>query len=246
MKVTAIIPTLNEEKYIEKCTESLLNQDLKLTEILVVDGGSSDKTIEIVKKLKKRSEKEGVVLEVVLMKKKGITRARDLGFRKAVGDVIMSCDADTIYPPDYLKTAISRLGGEYVGVTGRQKVENPKWFIKIESIFIYHVNILAFRLFKTIKQLRAYNVVFLKSAYLKTKGMDVDIYAVEDELGLARSLNFVGKIYYEPKLVPLTSSRRHNKGGILYYLFKTILIDYWGKYFATKYFKIKTVYGRVG
>ena len=49
--LTVIIPTYNEEKYIEQCIDSLLKQDYPATstEILIVDGRSSDRTREIVK-----------------------------------------------------------------------------------------------------------------------------------------------------------------------------------------------------
>ena len=47
MKVSVIIPVFNGEKYINKCLDSLVNQTLKDIEIIVVDDGSTDKSIEI-------------------------------------------------------------------------------------------------------------------------------------------------------------------------------------------------------
>ncbi|MHA1225039.1 MAG: glycosyltransferase, partial [Candidatus Heimdallarchaeaceae archaeon] len=48
--VSIIVPTLNEERNIENCLKSLLELDYPLVEIIVVDGGSEDRTVEIAKK----------------------------------------------------------------------------------------------------------------------------------------------------------------------------------------------------
>jgi len=48
MKVSVIIPVYNAEKYLEQCLESLLNQTLKEIEIICVDDGSEDRSVEII------------------------------------------------------------------------------------------------------------------------------------------------------------------------------------------------------
>jgi len=57
-KVSIIVACRNEEEFIEKCLESLLAQDYpsELIEIIVVDGMSTDKTLEIVNEIKKKSQ----------------------------------------------------------------------------------------------------------------------------------------------------------------------------------------------
>ena len=51
MKISIIIPVLNEEKFIESNLISLMNQTYSFTELIIVDDGSSDQTVDIVKKL---------------------------------------------------------------------------------------------------------------------------------------------------------------------------------------------------
>ena len=52
-KASIIIPVLNEEKFIEECIESVVSNtdDIEKMEIIIVDGGSEDNTVEIVKKI---------------------------------------------------------------------------------------------------------------------------------------------------------------------------------------------------
>ena len=54
MKVSVIIPVYNAEKYLEQCLESLLNQTLKEIEIICVDDGSEDRSVEIIEKFSEK------------------------------------------------------------------------------------------------------------------------------------------------------------------------------------------------
>ena len=52
MRISIVVPVLNDVKYIRDCIESIINQDYEDTEILVFDGGSSDGTLEILNEYK--------------------------------------------------------------------------------------------------------------------------------------------------------------------------------------------------
>jgi glycosyltransferase involved in cell wall biosynthesis len=89
MKISIITPTLNHARFIEDTIQSVLNQDHKDVEHIVVDGGSTDGTIEILKKhphLKWISEKDT-----------GQSNAINKGFRMATGDIIAWCNSDDYY-----------------------------------------------------------------------------------------------------------------------------------------------------
>ncbi|MEM5815140.1 MAG: glycosyltransferase [Candidatus Aenigmatarchaeota archaeon] len=94
-KFSIIIPTLNEEKYIENTLLSIKWQNFDLPyEIIVSDSNSKDKTIEIAKKYANK---------IVITNKKGIALGRNLGAKYAEGEYLLFVDADTILLPNALK-----------------------------------------------------------------------------------------------------------------------------------------------
>jgi glycosyltransferase involved in cell wall biosynthesis len=94
-KISVIIPTLNEEKYIEKTLLALRAQTIKLPyEIIVSDGRSKDRTFEIAKKYANK---------IVTCNKKGISVGRNLGAKYADGEILVFIDADTIALPNTLE-----------------------------------------------------------------------------------------------------------------------------------------------
>lgn len=91
--VSLIIPTYNLEKYIEQCLDSILTQTLKNIEVICIDDGSKDSTLEI---LKKYAEKDGRI-SVYAQKNGGAASARNFAVTKALGEYIYYIDGD-----DYL------------------------------------------------------------------------------------------------------------------------------------------------
>ncbi len=94
MKISVIIPTYNEEKNIADCINSLKNQSIKDFEIIVVDDGSIDNTIEILKKLQ---------IKVLEQKHLGPGAARNLGAKNAKGDILVFVDADMTFDSNFLR-----------------------------------------------------------------------------------------------------------------------------------------------
>ena len=106
-KVSIIIPTYNEERYIARCLDSILRNDYPkdLIEILVIDGKSTDRTQEIV---------QGYVQHypfVRLLKnsKRVQAAAINIGIRAAVGEIVLIMSAHAIYAPDYIRQSVTLL-----------------------------------------------------------------------------------------------------------------------------------------
>lgn len=99
VEVSVIIPVYNEENYIEKCLSSLLSQTYKNLEIIVVDDGSTDNTVKIIKSFKKVSLLKG--------EHKGPGFSRNLGAKQAKGKILVFVDADMTFEKDYIKNLIS-------------------------------------------------------------------------------------------------------------------------------------------
>ncbi|MBI5002983.1 glycosyltransferase [Candidatus Woesearchaeota archaeon] len=101
MKVSVIVVTLNEEKNISSCLESLLKQDVpkESYEVLIVDGGSKDATQSLVKK----AQEQHANLHFHSKEKGSITECRNIGIKNAKYDFIAFTDADCIVPEDWLR-----------------------------------------------------------------------------------------------------------------------------------------------
>ncbi len=96
MKFSFIIPTLNEEKYIQRCLGAIYAQSEPAHEIIVVDNGSKDKTVSIARKM-------GV--KVVKESKRGQSYAKNKGAKIATGDILCFVDADQVINFDWIKRA---------------------------------------------------------------------------------------------------------------------------------------------
>ena len=88
--ISIIVPVYNSEKYLEKCISSILNQTYKNIEIIIVDDGSKDKSVEICDNFSKNNKN----IKVFHKKNEGVSIARNYGISKAKGDYILFIDSD--------------------------------------------------------------------------------------------------------------------------------------------------------
>ena len=91
LKITVIMATYNAEKTIEKTIRSIVTQTYKNIELIIIDGGSKDKTIEIIKKYKK------YISYWVTEKDNGIYDALNKGIKRASGEYIYILGADDFF-----------------------------------------------------------------------------------------------------------------------------------------------------
>ncbi len=109
-KVSIILPARNEEKFIEKCLNSLLNQDYDNYEIIAINDSSKDSTGNIIKEYSKKFPK---VISVDAKPKPdgwiGKNWACIEGYKKASGDLLLFTDADTVHTSSVISLAVSHL-----------------------------------------------------------------------------------------------------------------------------------------
>ena len=89
-KISVIIPVYNVEEYLESCLESVIKQDYKNLEIILINDGSLDNSLQICEKYKKKDNR------IIIINKKngGLSSARNEGLKIAIGEYISFIDSD--------------------------------------------------------------------------------------------------------------------------------------------------------
>ncbi|MBD2578575.1 glycosyltransferase family 2 protein [Oscillatoria sp. FACHB-1406] len=104
-RVSVIIPAYNAEVWLERTVNSVLAQSDRDFEIIIVDDGSSDRTVEIATEL---SQRDGRIV-ILQQSNSGVAAARNFGIANARGEFIAPLDADDIWYPQHLEKQVKRL-----------------------------------------------------------------------------------------------------------------------------------------
>lgn len=96
-KISIITPSFNQGQFIEETILSILNQDYSNIEYIIIDGGSNDNTVDIIKKYSER------ITYWVSEKDSGQSEAINKGFMKATGDIVCWINSDDILMPGAVK-----------------------------------------------------------------------------------------------------------------------------------------------
>lgn len=95
--VSVVVPIYNVEKYLETCLESIVAQTLKTYEVILVNDGSTDNSIDIAKKYVEKYDN----FILINQDNKGLSGARNTGLRHAKGKYVYFCDSD-----DYIESKL--------------------------------------------------------------------------------------------------------------------------------------------
>ena len=108
-KISFIVPAYNAEKYIEQCILSILEQNKCPWELIIIDDGSRDLTLQICRKYEEKDNR----IKVVCQQNAGSAVARNTGLDMATGEWISFLDADDWISKDYLEKVYPYLQPEY-------------------------------------------------------------------------------------------------------------------------------------
>ena len=97
VKLSIIVPVYNSEKFLNKCIESLRNQTIKDIEIILINDGSTDGSLEICKEFAQKDSR----IKVFSQENSGQATARNVGLDNAAGEYITFADADDWVDNDY-------------------------------------------------------------------------------------------------------------------------------------------------
>ena len=109
--VSVVIPTFNSSAYISQSINSVLNQSYSLFEIIIVDGGSSDSTLDIIKFYQLNDSRFKLIFN---NNDQGPAHARNVGISNSSGSYIAFLDADDIWSPDKLLIQINFMINEKI------------------------------------------------------------------------------------------------------------------------------------
>lgn len=234
--ISVVIPAYNEEKYLPKCLKSLKNQNFKGDyEIIVVDNNSTDNTQKIAKK-------EGA--KVVFEAKKGVCFARQKGTKKARGEIVVSTDADCIFPKNWLLNIYKSFKEDpkVVAVVGPCDYDSKprwgRWWIRL----VFGAVEIFYKLTGKILYASATNFAFKKENWSKIGGYNTNLTQAGDEYYLLKKLKNEGKIVYLKDNKVSTSSRRLKK-GLIYNIFVTLILYYFFDYFIATRITGKSIMG---
>ena len=100
-KVSVIIPVHNSSKYLKKCLDSVLKQTYKNIEVICIENGSKDNSLEILKQYK--------TIKTYSLKESGISLARNYGIEKAKGDYLYFLDSDDYIKENLIEKLVKKL-----------------------------------------------------------------------------------------------------------------------------------------
>ncbi len=204
LRVSVVIPTLNEERIIGRTIRSLRSFLPKGTQIIVADGGSSDFTTLIARKLGAK---------VVVGKIKTVGGGRNAGAAASRCDVVWFVDADTFPTKDFY--------GQMLAIFNDPKVVGVGCHIMPEhlglgrKIFFYFLNmIVAGTVFLGRPNVAGSCVAYRKKDFDAIKGFDTETHSAED-MDLTQRISKRGRVAFFFHVVVPTSDRRVHKLGLV-------------------------------
>lgn len=139
-KISIIVPIYNAEKVLKRCLDSILNQSYKNFELILINDGSKDKSIDIINEYKKKDER----IRVIDNKNKGVSETRNIGIKISQGEYIQFIDSDDFIDPYMIENTLedieknkadSIITGMYLDIESENGVKssNQTFKYKIEE-----------------------------------------------------------------------------------------------------------------
>ncbi|MDX6307046.1 MAG: hypothetical protein QOI06_92 [Nocardioidaceae bacterium] len=224
VRFTVVVPAFNEAAFLHRTLESLRSQDFAgEVEIIVVDNNSTDGTGDVARSY-------GVL--TLFEPRPGVCWARQLGSSAASGELVVSTDADTVHPPDWLSRIDEqfRANEECVAVAGPCRFAAAPIWARLYPKLLFGALHLIFAATGRVLYASATNIAFRSSAFT---GYDTALTQGGDELGLLRRLRRKGPLIFDRTNVVTTSARRLRR-GLVYNVFVTLIFYYLIGYFVNR------------
>lgn len=133
-KVSVIIPVYNVEKYLERCLDSVLAQTFQDFEVICVNDGSTDNSLEILQQYVQKDER----VKILNQENKGLSEARNVALDVAIGEFIAFADSDDFYVPNFLELLLKSQKDTGVDIVGCDFQKIYKTTDILTSVFGVH------------------------------------------------------------------------------------------------------------
>lgn len=200
--ISLVIPTLNEQDTISKLLISAKNQTVPFKEIILVDSGSNDNTLNIARKY---------IKQIIVTGKKCVNHNRNVGVESATSDIVAMVDADCILPKDYSEKVIKGFSSDktvalVAPVFPIEKSVILKVIRGLNNIWLYFLSHL------TVSPYAA-NMPVLRKAFIDAKGFPMLKSSGLSEDELYHRLTKMGDVIFEMDAFLYTSSRKFTTGN---------------------------------
>lgn len=126
VKVSIIVPVYNVGKYLSKCLDSLINQTLKDIEIICVNDGSGDNSLDILKNFAQKDSR----IKIIDKQNEGVAIARNIALEQATGDYIGFVDSDDYIDLDYFEKLYNTATKNNSDIAVASILKHKKYFDK--------------------------------------------------------------------------------------------------------------------
>ncbi len=193
MKISFITTVLNEAKTIDLLIASLLLQTKKPEEVLIVDGGSKDKTLEILENRKQELIKQGIAAKIIV-KKGNRAVGRNEAIRQATGELIVMTDAGCELDHDFLKQITDPFSDPQVEIVAGYYKAKTKTVL--EKCVVPYVLVMPDKLKPETFLPSSRSMAIKKSLFLKLGGFPEECFDNEDYVFAQRLVKKGVKIHF--------------------------------------------------
>ena len=213
-KLSIIIPTFNEEKYLPRVLESIQKQDYQNYEVIVADANSKDNTVKIAKRCGCRITEGGLP-----------ATGRNNGAKIAKGSILLFLDADVVLPRHFLARTVSEFIGRRADVATcfMRPLTNKKTDVALHQIANYYMRITR----KVYPHATGCCIFSKKGIHKRIRGFNGELKLAEDHDYIRRATKIGCFKILSSETIPV-SVRRFDKDGRLNVSAKYFLVELYG------------------
>ena len=215
--VSVIITCYNKEKYISKCIDSVISQNYKNLEIIIIDDGSKDSSAKIIEKYKNSYKN----IKIIIKENEGVSKTRNLGIKLANGNKIIFIDGDDYVTKEYIEELMKYKNNDlvicgYNQFSEKSVLENKplKQEVYINKQIVDILLNKKYMIYTAVPYLKLFSLDIIKNnniSFNEEMNYGEDIAFVFDYLMYTNTLKIVDKCLYCNRIVEGTLSRKYVK-----------------------------------